>query len=95
VSELPTTRGWLSHYPSATLVVDRFSSKCGDCGKSCDPTSKTHDRILGYGSENGDPGCGVEWQNVTTDYAGERDRNATINLRPDLKYIGWDERADA
>jgi hypothetical protein len=74
-------------YPPKTLVVDRFSSSCGDCGKSADPSSKGHYVLLGWGPTHGNPGCGVEWENVTTNYAGPSMEEATKNLRPDLNYI--------
>ena len=48
--------------------------------------------LLGWDSRTrGNPGCGVEWENVTTNYAGPSGKNmeeATKNLRPDLNYIG-------
>lgn len=52
------------------LIINSFDSRCGECGKSCQPHSKTHDVVLGYGPENGSPGCGVEWDRVTTHYFG-------------------------
>ena len=76
-------------YPPKTLVVDRFSSSCGDCGKPADPHAKGHYVLLGWDSRTrGNPGCGVEWENVTTDDAGPSTEKATRNLRPDLNYIG-------
>lgn len=79
----------VSRYPPKTLVVDRFSSRCGDCGKSANPFSETHDVILGYGSDNGSPGCDVRWENVTSDYVSPNVKQEVTNLRPDLRYIGW------
>lgn len=76
------------NYPPKTLVVDRWSSSCGDCGKAANPASKTHDILLGWGPTNGDPGCGVEWENVTSNYVGMAMEEAIRNLRPDLNYIG-------
>lgn len=72
----------------ATLHIGGWSSRCGVCGKSCNPSSKTHDVLLGYGEENGTPGCGVEWTHVASDYAGTDIEKRVQEMRPDLIFHG-------
>ncbi len=71
-------------YEHPTLIVDSWSSECSECGKSCDLSSTTHDVILGYGSKNGSPGCGVRWTHVVSNYGQD-----LSDLRPDLIQIGF------
>jgi hypothetical protein len=77
------------------LVINTWSSTCGACGKPADPHEKYHDTLLGYGPDNGEPGCGVKWEFVDTDYVGGGVAEAAKGMRPDLKplpggLIGWD-----
>jgi hypothetical protein len=73
--------------PAATVMVGRFHSHCNACGQECDPSTETHDRILGYGPNNGDAGCGIAWQYVYSTYLGAGAEQATRSLRPDLEFI--------
>ncbi len=68
------------------LIVNRWDSRCGECGKSCDPSAKTHDIVYGYGSDNGSPGCGAEWDRLASDYVGAGIEAAAQALRPDLEW---------
>lgn len=79
-----------SVYPPKTVVIGTFSSYCADCGKSCNPNSRTHDVILGY-MENGSSGCGVAWENVTSEYIGPDVVAAVRAMRPDLNYLFGEE----
>lgn len=67
----------------STLHVGGWSSRCGACGKSCDPHSETHDVVLGYGPERGSPGCGARWTQVSSDYGMD-----LSDFRPDLPQVG-------
>lgn len=73
--------------PAETLLIGSSSSHCNACGRACAPESKTHDVILGWGSDNGSPGCGVEWLHVWSEYTGEHATNAVKDMRPDLHFI--------
>jgi hypothetical protein len=75
-----------------TLFIDTWDSKCGNCGRSCNPRSKTHDINYGYDMKiNGTPGCGVEWQFVSSNYFGVDGLNENIKkMRPDLEFWGFD-----
>ena len=68
----------------AVLLVDRWYSTCGNCGRPCNPNELTHDTILGYGLRNGEPGCGAKFTSMKAEYhpAGDELRR----LRPDLLY---------
>ena len=68
-----------------TLFVNQSSSTCGNCGDGCDPTSSTHDKIVGYGHSGEQPGCGKTWKFITTGYLGAE--NAVKDMRPDLQFI--------
>jgi len=72
-------------YKNNTLVINLSDSKCGNCGKSCNPEAKTHDINYGYDMEvNGTKGCGCRYEYVTSDYTGMEDR--VKEMRPDLKF---------
>lgn len=71
---------------SGLLVINRSDSRCGECGKPCDPHAKAHDVLLGWGPTNGDPGCGAEWDRVGSDYAGPDMEAAVRRMRPDLTW---------
>lgn len=73
------------------LIVDRFSSKCGVCGKGANPDEKTHETVLGYAPpEMLGEGCGAEWTHIEADcvYPGIEKRLA--EMRPDLIVIGME-----
>lgn len=71
-----------------TLIIDRFSSKCGNCGKGADPYEKRHEKQLGWG-EHDPNGCGVEWHYITSDYT-DMEQHVSA-MRPDLEwYDRWE-----
>ncbi|AXH49274.1 hypothetical protein HWB76_gp128 [Streptomyces phage Blueeyedbeauty] len=51
----------------AQLIMNRTDSRCGNCNKPADLYESGHHTILGY-TENGQPGCGEEWDSVSSDY---------------------------
>lgn len=75
------------------LFIDTWSSTCGNCGKSCDPEKKTHSKLLGWGSENGDPGCKVKYEYVSSNYFGPEVEKWCKDMRPDLEYITYEHVA--
>lgn len=74
-----------------TLIIGSWSSRCGSCGKDADPHHLTHDVILGYGSQNGQPGCMVRWDSVTSEYDNPNNIAAVKAMRPDLRYVDYME----
>lgn len=53
----------------ATLSIGRSSSRCLACNKGAAPSDNGHERILAYGPEGGNPGCGEPWTAVRIDYS--------------------------
>lgn len=71
-----------------TLIINRSDSQCGDCGRSADPNETAHTTLLGYGPDNGKPGCGSKWEKVTSDYGDFAGLYDSIKkMRPDLKFV--------
>ncbi len=70
------------------LSIGTWSSKCVACGRSVDPMSKSHDTIVGYGPDNGKPGCGKTFTHVMSDYIGAGIEESVRIMRPDLEYVG-------
>jgi hypothetical protein len=68
------------------LHVGTWSSKCGDCGRGCNPNEERHLKILGYLKNPGD-GCGVRWTHITSDYYGTGIDDKMREMRPDLVLI--------
>lgn len=65
---------------SRTLYVNRSDSRCGNCDRPATFRETTHATLLGYGPDNGQPGCGVQWEFLDTDYM-----NLDVShTRPDL-----------
>lgn len=56
-------------FPPNTRIVEGWATYCNNCGKSSD-IAPTHDVIYGYGEDNGDPGCGIEYEFEFQAYAG-------------------------
>ena len=72
-------------YKHNTLVINISESRCGNCGKVCNPEAKTHDINYGYDMTiNGTKGCGCEYEYVTSDYTGMEKR--VREMRPDLEF---------
>jgi hypothetical protein len=60
-------------------------SKCGNCGRAADPHEPRHDTLLGYGDDNGKPGCRHYFKYLASDYMGiEKEVKA---MRPDLEWV--------
>lgn len=78
----------MSRRKKAVIIIDTWSSECGGCGKQADPDSKTHDKLLGWGKENGNPGCGIRYKYVASHYGGTEADEWCRRMRPDLEYIG-------
>jgi hypothetical protein len=51
----------------AQIIINRSESRCGNCGKSAFMEEGGHYTIAGY-KDNGLPGCGEEWDSVSSDY---------------------------
>lgn len=69
-----------------TLYINLSNSRCGNCGKECDPNETRHIRECGYHAKEGNKdGCGVKWRYVSSDYFNMDE--SLIRMRPDLKLI--------
>ncbi|QIQ63022.1 hypothetical protein SEA_MOAB_161 [Streptomyces phage Moab] len=51
----------------AQIIINRSESRCGNCGKGAFMEEQGHYTIAGY-KDNGMPGCGEEWDSVSSDY---------------------------
>lgn len=51
----------------AQIIINRSESRCGSCGKPANMEETGHYTIMGY-KDNGAPGCGEEWDSVSSDY---------------------------
>jgi hypothetical protein len=75
------------------IVIGRSSSSCGACGRDANPHDKSHDVVVGYFAANlpeDSPeriGCHTEFEYVTSDYSGEDQKQACMEMRPDLEWI--------
>lgn len=67
-----------------TLIIDRSSSSCGNCGRGCDPSERNHDTVYGY-QHSGEPGCHYYYKYVTSNYMISGD--GLKEMRPDLEVI--------
>lgn len=77
--------------PTATLIISRSYSQCGGCGQQTLPRTEYHDRVSGYTS--GQPGCGARFVAVTSDQVGSRGRAWCAQMRPDLPWVDYADRA--
>lgn len=78
----------LTYLPKETIIIDRWHSRCNNCGIDCDPYEKSHITNLGYDKEiRKTPGCGVEWTHVTSAYLIFGIENSIMSMRPDLIFI--------
>jgi len=71
-----------------TLFIETWYSTCGGCRKGANPHEVTHNTILGYGVKEGEKGCGIKWEYVSTNYAGLNMQARIEEMRPDLKFTG-------
>ena len=69
-----------------TLIIDRWSSDCGSCGRGADLSETHHFTCLGYGDQP--PGCGAEYLYLSSHYMGEEQERVCRELRPDLEWVG-------
>jgi len=70
------------------LRIGHWNSKCNSCGRDCDPHEKEHKTNLGYNAEiRAEPGCGVTYTHVTSDYIDDLSVNTVKKMRPDLTFI--------
>lgn len=74
----------------ATVHIGNSTSHCGACGRPCDPMAASHDRLLGYGPDNGQPGCGAMFTATFSVYGDRASVDATIRMRPDLPNLNGD-----
>lgn len=81
-----------SEQQKQTLIIDRSSSSCGNCGRGCSPLGKTHDVIIEYSATSGEkPGCGIEWRYLRSNYVGGGMAESCKKMRPDLIWVGFDD----
>jgi hypothetical protein len=69
------------------LLIDRWQSYCGICGWEASMYDEAHTTLLGFGSQNGSPGCGVRWTHVASKSYYPGADNRVQELRPDLIYV--------
>lgn len=53
---------------TAVLIIDGWSSSCSACRKTARWDEEGHLMVLGYGDDNGTPGCGAKWSGVSFVY---------------------------
>lgn len=71
------------------LIIGGWRSWCGDCGRDADPFEMAHRRVLGYGTDAVQPGCGATWTKVRCEHVGIPQANAAVRaMRPDLQWVG-------
>jgi hypothetical protein len=70
---------------TATLIVGRSSSRCGNCNKDVLPSETHHNDISGYSPVPGG-GCGARFVNMRLDYRGIGEGHART-MRPDLPIV--------
>lgn len=76
----------MSDSPEVVLYIDRSSSTCGACGKTCLPDEKIHETPCGYDQH---PGCGAHYTLLSSNYAGGGIEDAARRMRPDLQWIDY------
>jgi hypothetical protein len=52
----------------AILEIGRSESRCGACHGAANMYERGHFTLLGYGPQNGQPGCGVLWDEAVLTY---------------------------
>jgi len=67
---------------TATLLIGAWDTRCSNCKRSVDLYSIRHEVNLGWGSENGTPGCGALFTAAIWTYNSPGD--GARRLRPDL-----------
>lgn len=70
----------------ATVIVDRYRSKCGECGGNADPSEPAHFNLSVTGV-----GCGAIYDAIASaPYLGEAPEDVAAQLhrmRPDLPIV--------
>lgn len=72
------------------IDIGSWSSTCCNCGKEALPDEKAHLTRVGYGPQNGDPGCGITWKYYTSGYSGLGLDNIVERKWPWLKPLPYD-----
>lgn len=74
---------------TATLIIDRWESRCSVCNSGADPYEKTHKtKYPGYSKEEG---CGALFTTMRSNYIGLNMKQRCLEMRPDLEWVGHDE----
>ena len=74
----------------STIFIGGWNSRCGNCGKQCDPAEGFHATIKGYGQDNGDPGCGALWKYAVSTYVFADNGRKITEAYPQYKLVeGW------
>lgn len=75
----------------AHLIISRSHSYCGKCRderrfSGASPAETGHYTLLGYGTQNGDPGCGEKWDSWFFDffYTDETYMQGLVDSMPEL-----------
>lgn len=72
-----------------TLIINLSDSQCGNCGKPADPYETHH--FSGNYKMTSRPApnpCGQEYKYLSSNYTGNSVKQACIEMRPDLEWIG-------
>lgn len=83
----------------SVLVVNRSDSYCAECKNNGYPAgtlahSTSHDLVYGYFEGSGtQPGCKAVYTKIRSDYFGLRMDEWAAENRPDLEWVGTDEKA--
>lgn len=81
----------------ATMEIGSWYTKCSACGRDTD-WSPTHEVLLGYGPDNGKPGCGAVFDAVsfttivpwwTPGYDPRQDDDRYPQWMKDLPLVGF------
>lgn len=73
------------------LYIDRSSSRCGACGKSCLPSEEAHSTPCGYDQHEG---CGARYTHLSSNCFGGGIEEAAQHMRPDLPWVTfWEATA--
>lgn len=68
---------------TATLYINAYDSRCGNCGRKTLPDAQHHAYVAGYAAV-GTPGCGARFMDLWTDYEGQVTPEEMALVRPDL-----------
>lgn len=73
-------------FPPETVIIGGWNSHCNNCGRGCSPSDETrgHGVLLGWGDDNGKPGCGIKWKYATSEYG---QRESVERQWPQFEYL--------